>query len=99
MAMNDNPLRLLENRVARLEEEIQQLKIQLLEPDRKGWQAIVGCYADKKTAEAIAREGRKIRRAEREAALRAEREADRAEGKGKAGSPPRSKTRRTGEAE
>jgi hypothetical protein len=95
--MNNTSLRQLENRIARLEEEIQQLKIQLLEPSRKGWPAIVGCYADQKTAEAIAREGRKIRRAERETVRRAEREADLAEGKGKATNSARSKTRRTGE--
>jgi hypothetical protein len=60
----------LVQRIDRLEEELRRLKA-LVETNsgKRGWEAIVGAHEGSKVFEEIAREGRKIRRADRKATL------------------------------
>jgi len=66
--MNEMAFHQLEDRVARLEEELRKIQTQLGEQSRRSFDAMAGSYGDRKTLEAVAREGRRIRRAERESA-------------------------------
>jgi hypothetical protein len=79
----------LASRVARLEDELGKIKAQLVEQNRRSFEAMAGSYGDRKTLEAIAREGRKIRDADRAAAHASE--------KGSKHSKPRRKARQAGE--
>ncbi len=63
--MADDVLRQLEARVARLEEELGRVKRQLaIEQGKPWWKQIIGAFEGDKMFEAIAREGRRIRRAD-----------------------------------
>lgn len=89
--MATDTIRHLEERLARLEEELRKVKIELgkgKEPEQPWWEKIVGSAKDSKAYEAIVREMRKNRRADYEAACRA---ADAAEAAAKA----RRKARKT----
>jgi hypothetical protein len=64
--MANDTLRQLEDRVARLEEELRQVKAQLAkakEPEKPWWEQIAGSMKGDKTYAAIVREIRKNRRA------------------------------------
>jgi hypothetical protein len=69
--MADDTLRQLEDRIARLEEELRQLQALVVkekEPEKPWWERTAGMFKDSKVFDAIVREGRKIREAERRAA-------------------------------
>ncbi len=64
--MSANNLAQLELRVSRIEEELRQLRGQLTEqPNKRGWEAIVGSFKGDKVFAEIVRLGRQIRRADR----------------------------------
>jgi hypothetical protein len=83
--MNMEALHELVDRVARLEDELGKIKAQMLEQNRRNFEAMAGSYGDRKTLEAIAREGRKIREADRAAARANDNDSE--------GSKPRRKAR------
>jgi hypothetical protein len=59
----------IEERLAKLEEAVQQLQeLATRKPEEPWWKRLAGIQAGDKAYEAIAREGRKIRKAERKAA-------------------------------
>ena len=64
--MTEEAFRRLEERVAHLEKELERVKVQMAkEPEKTGWQAIVGSHKGSKMFEEILREGRRIRQADR----------------------------------
>jgi len=80
----------LEKRVAKLEEELREVKAQISkEPERPWWEKLVGSRKGDKTFEAVAREGRKIREAERRAARAEGKKAGKAKASRKAGASDR----------
>jgi hypothetical protein len=91
--MNEQLFQQLEERVSRLEKDLQEIKARQVEKNRRAFEALAGIHEGDKVFEQIVREGRKIREADRKAARRADELADRKE---KAARQARQKSRRSG---
>jgi hypothetical protein len=80
--MAADKVRELEERVARLEEELRQVKAGIAkdkEPEKPWWEQIAGSQKGSKAFEEVVREMEKNRRAERKAAIQAAKDAERKE--------------------